>query len=226
MRFTDSSVRPYSGNSSLTYLRRIFVKYLTLWICSPDSRLRNSTTELNALIRNSLLRSNFSLLSRSCLVRFSSFASMSLLFWNSSIIFWARRITTLGSNGLYIISETPYSYAFTSLSVVASPVIIITGIELIYPFSDIYSKTSSPDLLGIIKSRKIRDSASPYFSISSIVSTPSAASKISYCSSNIKLSILRFTSTSSAIKMICSSIPIPPAAQSFRHKHKLIILTY
>ena len=131
IRWTDSSESPYSGNSVFTYLSRILVKYFTRWICSPDSKLRNSTTELRAFTRNSLLRSSFSLLSLSCLVRFSSFSSISLLFWNSSMMFWARRMTTFGSNGLYIISETPYSYAFTSLSAVASPVIMITGIELI-----------------------------------------------------------------------------------------------
>ena len=182
------------------------VKVLTLLICSPDSRLLNSTTELNALIRKSLFFSSFSWLILSCAVLFSSFFSREILCSYSSIIFNVLRMTTEGAKGLYIISAAPSSYAFTSLSTVASPVIIITGIWLISAFSFMYFSTSRPFFLGICKSRNISATSPLCFSSCAIASSPSSASYRTYCSSKISFRISLLISMSSTINNAFFSI--------------------
>ena len=59
-----------------------------------------ATAELSAFTKNSLLFSNFCLLSINCFVRFSNLRSILILCANNSIKFIVRRITTFGANGL------------------------------------------------------------------------------------------------------------------------------
>ena len=124
------------------------------------------------------------------------------------MIFKALLVTTLRANGLYIISAAPSSYAMASDSVVASPVIIITGICSDSPVSFMWLNTSIPDFSGMIRSKNIRQSSSLYSSSFSIASTPFPASIMSKSSSKIIFNSSLFMGASSTISIFLISHPM------------------
>ena len=179
-------VRPYSGYSAAIFSAKIRVKPFTRWICLPLSRLRYSTT----VPKSSMMRSLVRLRQAACSASFTfcawislvwSLTSFSKLFWivYSLMILYTRRLTASLSKGLRIKSITFNSKHSRSVSGSASALITITGTTSISPLPLTYSKTLKPSILGIFKSRSIREKPLPSSPSASTASRPLVASTVS-----------------------------------------------